>query len=117
MIVSLFTLIDRSNIVNGLVNYINDLDKTMDSAIDYYKKQADFFRDYAAKLMKIDIEEFEKEVNNIYKISEAISMSEDETELNWVLKEAYKMMDINIPWGDSSFDSFMLDSNTILRFE
>ena len=40
-----------------------------------------------------------------------------ETALNDALMNAYRELDIKIPWGEGDFDTFMADKNNRLVFE
>lgn len=117
MTVSLFNLMDRSQVVKDLIDYLNKIDKTMDIAVIYYQEQAELFQNYAAQLLNIDIEKFESEIADINSLSQAIQKAKNENELNLVLKKAYESSRIEIPWGKGRFDDFMNDSARTLRFE
>ena len=91
---------------------------TIETEISYYRQQAAYFEQYAAKLMDIDIEQFQKEVSLYGNIAYALEGAQTEKELNLALKRALDSLDIVIPWREyGSFDNFMSDSSACLVFE
>ena len=112
---TLLYFLDRSEIVNKAVNFLNNL-PTVSNALYYYKEQAKYFEQYAAQILSIDVENFEREVEKFNSIANKLENAKDENELNSILVGFYKEMKIKLPWqGD--FDSFMKDKNSVLIFE
>ncbi len=112
---TLLYYLDRSEIMNKLFNFLDNI-HSIETEIDYFKRQAEYFEQYAAELMQIDLEAFKKEEAMYSAVAEKIENATTEKELNTVLKDAVKTLGINIPWGDQDFDSFMKDKNSTLRF-
>ena len=91
---------------------------TIETEIDYYRRQAEYFERYAAELMKIDLEQFKKETAMYGEIADKLEKVQSEDELNAVLKQALKDIGAKLPWqGHDSFDDFMADKNAHLVFE
>lgn len=112
---TLLYFLDRSEMVNKAVNFLNNL-PTISNALYYYKEQAKYFEQYAAQILSIDVENFEREVEKFNSIANKLENAKDENELNSILVGFYKEMKIKLPWqGD--FDSFMKDKNSVLIFE
>lgn len=109
--------LDRSELMNKLFKALDGL-HTIETEISYYRQQAAYFEQYAAKLMDIDIEQFQKEVSLYGNIAYALEGAQTEKELNLALKRALDSLDIVIPWREyGSFDNFMSDSSACLVFE
>lgn len=107
--------LDHSKIVNKLVNYLNTHILTIDATLEEYKQLAYSFRIYAAELMNIDVEKFIKEVDTFYDVACNVDEAKDERELNTILKQTLKSLDIKFKY--ESFDDFMNDKNSKLVFE
>ena len=112
---TLLYFLDRSEIVNKAVNFLNNL-PTVSNALYYYKEQAKYFEQYAAQILSIDVENFEREVEKFNSIANKLENAKDENELNSILVGFYKEMKIKLPW-EGDFDSFMKDKNSVLIFE
>jgi len=109
--------IDRSEIVNNLIKALDSF-PCIEKTVNYFREQADYFERYAAELMRIDIESFKHEISIYKDIVLDIEQAATEKELNIVLKKAYKILNIKLPWnGYESFNSFMNDPNARLVFE
>lgn len=109
--------LDRSEMVNRLVASLNQI-CTVEGDIAYYRNQARFFEEYAAKLEQIDLESFRKETAIYHNIAETIDQAQGEKELNAILKQAYLSYGLPLPWKDySSFDEAMQDPRMRLVFE
>jgi hypothetical protein len=113
---TLLYFLDRSEIVNKLVQCLNGL-HTLSTEVDYFRKQADYFEKYAAELMEIDIEKFQKETEAYCSVAADLENAKgDETELNKILENAYAKIGIKKPWyGDR--DSFFGNRNNRLVYE
>lgn len=114
---TLLLFLDRNERMNELFHALDDL-HTIETEINYYRQQADYFERYAAELEQIDFEQFKKEIAFYGQISKRLEAAETEQELNSVLKNALKTANILMPWnGYESFDQFMGDKNAKLVFE
>ena len=114
---SLLYFLDRSELVNKLVVALNNL-HTIETEVNYYRNQADYFEKYAAELMQIDLNTFEKETEIYNFISEQVSTIKTDAELNRVLIGAYESRGLSLPWkGYNSFDDAMRDPGMHLVFE
>lgn len=111
--------LDRSEMVNRLVASLNQID-TVEGDIAYYRNQARFFEEYAAKLEQIDLESFHKETAIYHDLAKTIDQAQSEEQLNAALKQAYQSCGLPLPWqgqGYSSFDQAMQDPHMRLVFE
>ncbi len=115
---TLLFFIDRSRIINSIVSKLN-LIHTIEDDIYYYKQQALLFERYAAELMKIDLSSFREETSRYNQIARSITASTSAEELNVILKNALRSLDINMSWERShnDFDLFMNDKNAKMVFE
>lgn len=114
---TLLYFLDRSEIINKLVKVLDGL-HTIETEIDYYRQQADYFEKYAAQLMEIDLEQFQQEVTLYNRIAVNIENAKTEEDLNVVLRQALKEIGAVLPWDKHrSFDDFMGDKNARLVFE
>ncbi len=114
---TLLYVLDRNETINKLINTLDNL-HTIETEIGYYRQQADLFEQYAAQLMEIDLETFQKETNLYNEISEHIESATTEEELRLVLVAAAKKIGVIIPWREhESFDDFMKDKNVCMVFE
>ena len=57
---TLLLYLDRSERINRLVKSLNDI-HTVETELNYFTRQAEYFEAYAAQLMKIDLERFKRE--------------------------------------------------------
>lgn len=112
---SLLYFLDRNETVNKIVSVLNEL-PTLSNSLNYYKKQAKYFEIYAAQVLSIDIESFEKEINNFNFISKNLEKAKNEKEINVLLITFFKNMKIKIPW-EGEFEEFMSNKNSTLIFE
>ncbi len=114
---TLLYFFDRSEIINKLIKALDGL-HTIETEINYYRQQADYFEKYAAELMEIDLAQFQKEVALYNSIADNIENAKTEKDLNIVLRQALKDIGAVLPWGEQrSFDSFMRDKSARLVFE
>lgn len=111
---TLLYFLDRSEIVNKLVNALNSISSiTFD--LNYYHKQAAELERYAAELMNIDIDTFRKETESYEALANAIESETDEQKLNALLKQMTEELGIKIPW-EGDFDDFMMSKDSQLVF-
>ena len=114
---TLLYFLNRSEMVNKLVSSLNQID-TVEGDIAYYRNQARFFEEYAARLEQIDLESFRKEMAIYHNIAETIDQTQSEEELNAILKQAYLSYGLPLPWKNyHSFDEAMQDPHMRLVFE
>ena len=109
--------IDRSELSQRLFRVLNGL-HTIETEINYYRQQADYFERYAAELMNIDLEQFRKETALYETVATKLENAKTSEELNMVLKQAFHDLGMMMPWKDHrNFDEFMGDKNAHLVFE
>ena len=114
---TLLYFLNRSEMVNNLVSSLNQID-TVEGDIAYYRNQARFFEEYAARLEQIDLESFRKETAIYHNIAETIDQTQSEEELNGILKQAYLSYGLPLSWKNyRSFDEAMQDPHMRLVFE
>lgn len=115
---TLLYFLDRSKLVNKLVDFLNSL-RTVDQDIAYYKQQAAYFEEYATKLMDIDIDTFKLETEAYSQAVNDLDSARSERELNTKLYSLFDKQGIKMSWQSThdSFDSFMRDKSAVLRFE
>lgn len=103
--------------MNKLVKSLDGL-HTIETEINYYRQQADYFEKYAAELAKIDLPQLKKEIAFYGQTAASLTAARTEQELNAALKDAFKNAGILIPWkGYENFDQFMSDKKAHLVFE
>lgn len=114
---TLLYFLDRSKLMNKLFHALDGL-HTVETEINYYRQQAEYFEKYAAELEKIDLAQLKKEIAFYGQIANCLEAAETEEELNVVLKDALKKANALIPWkGYESFGQFMGDKSAHLVFE
>lgn len=113
---TLLYFFDRDPLVQKLVAMLNRI-HTIDDDVNYYRKQAEFFEEYAAELMKIDLERFQEETAAFNQAVQCITDAVTDEELNQALRSVLLVVGVEIPWGnDRDFDSFMEESSSHLVF-
>lgn len=112
---TLLYFFDRNEIMHKLVCAFNNI-HTIDTEVDYFYRQAEYFEKYAAELMNIDIDKFKEETLMYSNMALSFTESKTEEELNTLLKEALNLIGVRIPW-EGDFDDFMNDKNLVLVFE
>ena len=114
---TLLYFLDRSELMNKLFKFLDGL-HTIETEIQYYRQQAEYFKKYAAELAQIDLAQLKKETAFYSQVSEKIAAAETEEELNCVLKNTLESAGILMPWnGYESFGQFMADKDAHLVFE
>lgn len=109
--------LDRDPLINKLIEYMND-PAVVAKVVAYYKQQVTYFEEYAAKLMKINIEQFRKETAVYINLTADLESAGTGRELNMLLYKAAETIGFKIPWGkNDNFDSFMQDKNVRMVFE
>lgn len=112
---SLLYFLDRSDTINKLVSFLDNV-YTIDSEVNYFRRQAEIFEKYAAELMNIDLQKFKKETEMYSNLATEISEYKSEEELNIILRKAIELIGVKIPW-EGEFDDFMMDKSKRLVFE
>lgn len=113
---TLLLYLDRSETTKSLVNFLNNVDNGIDMELESLRQQAKYFENYAAELMEIDIDEFQKEIDVYTEFTDELLRCDTYEKSNQVLKDVYERLKIAIPWkGD--FDEFMSDKTNRLVFE
>lgn len=114
---TLLLYLDRSEKINQLVQSLNDI-HIIETELNYFRRQAEYFEAYAAQLMQIDLERFKRETEAFCLIAEKINSVQSEAELNLVLKEIYTSRNLPLPWeGFTDFDTFMNNKSARLVFQ
>lgn len=111
---SLLYMLDRSDLINKIVAFLNTL-PSIDKVVDFYRTQAARFEEYAASLMSIDIVTFKKETE----MYASIAYSLDNSSVNGLhesLSEIYDKYGIARPY-EGSFSDFMKDRSRKLVFK
>ena len=83
---TLLYFLDRSKTMNKLIKALDGL-HTIETEVNYYRQQAEYFERYAAELDKIDLEQFKKEIAFYGNITTKLESAGSEEELNRILKE------------------------------
>lgn len=114
---TLLLFIDRSSLARKLTGFMKNV-HLLGEQLHYYKEQAEYFEQYAAELMKIDINTFHREASVYLKTVSDITNAKNENELNLIMVSVSKTLGIKNSWDDSdSFDSFMNDKNSVMVFK
>ena len=110
-------LFDRSEIIKKLVQNLDNI-HTIETEVQYFRQQADYFERYAAELMDIDLKKFQEEASLYWRIAALLENTKSAEDLNSTLKNAYQMINATIPWqGYECFNDFMQDKSAQLVFE
>jgi len=112
---TLLYFFDRNEIMNKLVRALDNI-HTIDKEVNYFYRQAEYFENYAAELMNIDLNQFKEETLMYSNIVSDLTESKNDEELNILLKKALSLIGVQIPW-EGDFDNFMNNKNQILVFE
>ena len=114
---TLLMYLDRSELMNTLVQRLNDI-HTIETELNYYREWAKYFEQYAAQLMQIDLDQFEKEGQAFWAIASRLDDIQTEDELNQTLKQAFASRNLPLPWADfPDFNAFMSDKSAHLVFQ
>lgn len=97
--------LDKSKSAQKFAEFLNDIDLGIDKEVAYLKQQAEFFKDYAAKLMEIDIEKFKKETETYRSVANELLKCSDTEKLNQALRRITDELGIKPYKGD--FDEVM----------
>lgn len=111
---TLLYALDRSSLVNGIVELLNRF-RTIDDFVVFFERQADAFEAYASELMKIDVGKFRSETQVYNAAVKSLSNAQSPQELNAILLETYRELDLGLPW-EGDFNDFMADRSRKLVF-
>lgn len=115
MSVSLIYFIDNSKTVKKIVDFLNQFTDKMELTLQYYKEANRVLNNYVAKLVSIDIESFEKEIENIQEINVMLNNATNEDELSDTLYKILSKRGIKLQFTNfEEFDDFMNDKESIL---
>jgi len=114
---TLLYFLDRNPVINKLVKKLDNL-HTIETEVSYYRQQAEYFERYAAELMEIDLEVFQRETALYCSAAAKLESAKNENDLNNILKNTFETLNISLPWGEhESLDAFMKDESAHLVFE
>lgn len=114
---TLLMFLDKSELMNSLVRWLNNV-HTIETELNYYRESAKYFERYAAQLMKIDLEQFERETAAYTCVADKLCEAHTTSELNQILKQAFIERGLPLPWeGFENFDTFMNNRTAHLVFE
>lgn len=106
---TLLLFLDRSKTAQRLAEFLNYIDTGIDRELAYIKQQAEYFENYAAKLMEIDIEKFKDETKLYCNITDKLLKCRNDIELNILLNQITAKLGIK-PY-DGNFDDAMRDNS------
>ena len=114
---TLLMYLDRSELMNTLVQRLNDI-HTIETELNYYREWAKYLEQYAAQLMQIDLDQFEKEGEAFWALASRLDDKQKEDELNQTLKQAFASRNLPLPWADfPDFNAFMSNKSAHLVFQ
>ena len=113
---SLLYFLDHSETIRKLVHSLDNL-HFIGKEVDYFRKQAAYFEEFAAKLENIDLRKFREETAAYRMLVDNLEAVRTEGELNTCLQNALETIGVKIPWGEGNFGSFMQDRSRTLVFE
>lgn len=105
---TLLLFLDRSKTAQQLAEFLNHLDIGVDRELAYIKQQAEYFNNYAAKLMEIDVDRFKEETEAYCNITDGLLNCHSDRELNILLRQITEKIGIK-PY-DGDFDEIMSDN-------
>lgn len=112
---TLLYVLDNNEYINKLVKFLDTI-PTLSKSVEYFHQQVEYFENYAAEIMNIDIEQFKKEERMYTNFALKIENAKNEAELNSILKEIHSEMGLRLPYS-GSFEDFMQDRNGKLVFK
>ena len=71
---------------------------------------------YLSQLEKIDFEQFKKETEQYNQLLAMLEKTNNEDELNTLLRNEYEVLGIELPYS-GDFDDFMNDASSMLEFK
>lgn len=113
---SFLYILDTNSIIKKSLEMLSKI-PTIENFSYSLKQQAEILERYLAELMELDYELLEKQTQMFKTVSLELENAKTEPDTNSILKNIYAKMNIDLPWkGYSSFDGFMKDKNSVLRF-
>jgi hypothetical protein len=112
---TLLYFLDSNKTINKLVQWLDSI-PTVERQIQFYKEQAVYFEEYAAKLENINIDKFKHELQIYRSIADKIESAATPNELNFVLRKTYQELNLKLPW-EGDFKSFITDKSKKMVFE
>lgn len=85
--------------------------------INNLQEQGRLFREYCAKLQGIDLHRLESDADYVYGLSVKLQNAITTTQMNSILKQALKDLNLHPIWGDGSLDEKVNDPNWVLQFD
>ncbi|MFI3214867.1 MAG: hypothetical protein R3Y24_16260 [Eubacteriales bacterium] len=108
---------DRNETINKIISFLDNL-HTIETEINYFYQQANYFEMYAAEILQIDLWKFKEETQMYHSMVQNILDAKDEETLNRELKNMIQKANISLPWDKyDSFDTFMSDKSARMVFE
>jgi hypothetical protein len=83
--------------------------KDYNRAIADFKRQAQEFNEYCARLQSYDIQDFTRRTRLAYQVAQKLKATDDIYALNSLLTDSAVELGVSCPWGDADFDVFMAD--------
>ena len=88
---------------------------SLERDIEAMKRLNEAYRDYLAKLERVDIDRFKQQSIEYQEFSKYLSEAKTEEELNALLHSEYKELGIDLPW-EGDFNQHMANKEGTLRF-
>lgn len=112
---TLLMYLDRCETVRLMVERLDNI-PTVATDVQYFKQEAQRLVAYAAELVEIDLDTFQKELDSYRICTNQIQLSTSQDELQRLLENIIETIGIPIPW-EGTFGSFMDDKSRHLVFE
>lgn len=112
---TLLAVLDRSELINKIVSCLNCL-PSMEKDIAYFRHMAEYFEQYSAQLMKIDLEQFKQETTAYAEAVSRLEGIEDVADFNTVIKNIVEQLGLMLPYT-GNFNEFMANRNNCLVFQ
>lgn len=115
MTVSILYFIDHSKAVQKIVEFANSMRNEFDLKLEYYKAVTKRLNEYVAELMSIDLDKFEKEVEEVHQFNIKLYEANSNEEINAVLHAIMNKCKIIMPYETmEELDNFMNDKDSVL---
>lgn len=115
MTVSFIYFIDNSATVKKIVEFLNQFTGKIELTLEYYKEANRVLNAYVAKLVSIDIEAFENEIESIHEINIMLSNTTDSNEFSDILYKILDQRGLKLQFNNfEEFDEFMNDKDSVL---
>lgn len=110
---TLLYFLDNSKTVQKIVDFLN---RFTEYPREYYEQHMAIIDQHIAQILELDLDTYGREVAKFESDSQRVYAAKTEEELNTVLRDVYNKMNLDLPWGQGSFDNFMSDQNSTLIF-